>query len=88
MSRTCTAGGNAARARIQRAARSIRLRDPSAAVDTLSPSEGPRDCWTIEATLPDRDSVSPRVYGALADEKLDIVSVDPQGQHRRLVATA
>jgi len=88
MSGTCVAGGNADRARIQRAARSLRLSEPIAAVDVIEPGTGPISGWVLEATLAERDHVPAAALSVLSDERLDLRSAEPQGPHYRIVATA
>jgi len=87
MSGTCMAGSSA-EARVERAARSVRLREPTAAVDTMDAQryEGAQRC--IEVVLPDTTSASYEVYGALEDERLDLQEAQPQGTNFVVVATA
>lgn len=54
--------GQSVRARIQRAARSLRLHEPTVALATLGPEEGTRDCWTLELTLTETDHPKATVY--------------------------
>jgi len=82
----CMAGASA-QARVERAARSVRLRAPTAAVDTMAAQRHPDADRTIEVVLPDTDSLPPEVCGALVDERLAIRSAQPQGTNFVVVAT-
>lgn len=86
-SQTCTAG-TSAQARIARAARSLRLRAPMAAVDELEPAAGQHDSWTLEATLAECDHAADYIYSVLDDEGLDLRLATTRGPNFVIVATA
>jgi len=83
----CTAGHND-RARIARAARSLRLRVPNAVVDELQPAQGEFDTWSLEATLAEADRAEDYVLSVLQDESLDLRRAGTRGPHFEIVATA
>ena len=86
-SQTCLAGSNA-RARVGRAARSVRLRAPTAAVDTMVAERYPDADHCIEIVLPDQTCAPYEVLGALEDERLDLQDATAQGTNFVVVATA
>jgi len=87
MSGTCMAGSSA-EARVERAARSVRLREPTAAVDTMDAQRYPDADRCIEVVLPDTNCAGFEVYGALEDERLDLRDAAAQGTNFVVVATA
>lgn len=81
-------GGTTAEARLGRAARSVRLTQPVAAVDELDATEGALPEPTLEIVLHDTDRCPDEVTRALLSESLDILRAQPRGPHYVVVATA
>jgi len=80
--------GRTDEARLARAARSVRLRNATAAVDQLDATEGPHPEPRLEIVLHEMDRCPDEVYGALQDEHLDILRAQPRGPHYLVIATA
>jgi hypothetical protein len=69
-----------------RAAAELIAADPRCAgVDVLQPATGDRERWVVEATIT-TDAVPPGVLSALAERRLSVRAVQPQGDHQRVVA--
>jgi len=75
------------RHRVYRARDELDSCPPVVAVDILPPDAGPRQRWTLEATL-DRDGAPGAVTGILCEFDLVLRDAQPQGPGFRVVATA
>lgn len=75
------------RERVYRARDELASCPPVVAVDILPPDAGPRDRWTLEATL-DRDGAPGAVTGILSEVDLVLLTAQPQGPGFCVVATA
>jgi len=57
-------------------------------VSVLAPEQGPRDSWTIEATIVDDGGASPQLLATLADCGLEVPEIAPRAGNFRLLAIA
>lgn len=79
--------GERAEARVQRAARSARLREPTAAVETIPAEHSSHEAETLEVVIPG-NACPPTILSALHGERLRVRSAQPQGDSFVVVATA
>ncbi|WP_254271112.1 hypothetical protein [Haloarcula marina] len=80
---TCTVE---ARARVERAARSLRDTAPTIAVEVLDPADSPHDRWTLDAAIRTA-GVPPTVLRELALAGLTLLPTPAQGEFATVVAT-
>jgi len=76
------------RARVQRAARTIRDAQPTVVVHEIEPENSAHDTWTLEATLADVDGLPPEVLTAIGTAGLTLHPRPQQGDFAVAEATA
>jgi len=75
------------RERARTAAAVIRSHPQVLGVDTLAPTTGPRDAWTLECTLTS-GTCPPAVLRTLASKRLHVLEACPRGSGYHVIARA